>query len=159
VLAHRFQESCVEMNDDRPYWRDLGTVDAYWEANNDLARVTLELNLYEQDWPIRTFQDHLSSANFVFDDDGRRGVVVDSVVSSGCTVNGSIVGGSLLFNNVRRDSFSTIEKSVFLPDVDVHRHAKLRRCIVDKRCVLPEGVSAEFDAPRDGTRFQCRGDH
>jgi glucose-1-phosphate adenylyltransferase len=147
------------MNDDRPYWRDLGTVDAYWKPNDDLARVTPELNLHEQDWPIGTSQDQLSSANFVFDDDGRRGVVVDSVVSSGCTVNGSIVGGSLLFNNVRRDSFSTIEKSVFLPDVDVHRHAKLRRCIVDERCVLPEGFSANLDAPRDGTRFHCGGDH
>jgi glucose-1-phosphate adenylyltransferase len=153
VFAHRFQDSCVEMNDDRPYWRDVGTVDAYWEANIDLARVTPELNLYEQDWPIWTFQDQLPPAKFVFDDDGRRGMAVDSLVSSGCIISGSIVRGSLLFNNVRLDSFSSIEESVLLPDVEVHRHVKLRRCIVDERCVLPEGFSAGFDAARDSRRF------
>ena len=153
VFAHRFQDSCVEMNDDRPYWRDVGTVDAYWEANIDLGRVTPELNLYEQDWPIWTFQEQLPPAKFVFDDDGRRGMAVDSLVSSGCIISGSIVRGSLLFSNVRLHSFSSIEESVLLPDVEVHRHVKLRRCIVDECCVLPEGFSAGFDAPRDRTRF------
>jgi len=147
------------MNDDRLYWRSWGTVDAYWEANNDLARVTRELNLYEQEWPIGTFQDQLSSDNFVSDDDGRRGVVVGPVVSSGCIISGSIARGSPLFNNLRPDSFSTIEESVLLLDMEVHCIVKLGRCIVDERCVLPEGFSANLDAPRDGTRFHCGGDH
>jgi glucose-1-phosphate adenylyltransferase len=153
VFAHRFQDSCVGMNDDRPYWRDVGTVDAYWEANVDLVHVTPELNLYEQNWPIWTFQEQLPPAKFVFDDEGRRGMAVDSLVSGGCIISGSSVKGSLVFSNVRLHSFSTIEDSVILPDVVVNRHVKLRRCVVDKRCVLPEGFSAGFDARQDGKRF------
>jgi glucose-1-phosphate adenylyltransferase len=153
VFAHRFQDSCVGMNDDHPYWRDVGTVDAYWEANIDLVHVTPELNLYEQDWPIWTFQEQLPPAKFVFDDEGRRGMAVDSLVSGGCIISGCSVKGSLVFSNVRLHSFSTIEDSVILPDVVVNRHVKLRRCVVDKRCILPEGFSAGFDAQQDGKRF------
>jgi glucose-1-phosphate adenylyltransferase len=153
VFAHRFQDSCVGMNDDRPYWRDVGTVDAYWEANVDLVHVTPELNLYEQDWPIWTFQEQLPPAKFVFDDEGRRGMAVDSLVSGGCIISGSSVKGSLVFSNVRLHSFSSIEDSVILPDVVVNRHVKLRRCVVDKRCVLPEGFSAGFEAKQDSKRF------
>jgi glucose-1-phosphate adenylyltransferase len=153
VFAHRFQDSCVGMNDERPYWRDVGTVDAYWEANVDLVHVTPELNLYEQDWPIWTFQEQLPPAKFVFDDEGRRGMAVDSLVSGGCIISGSSVKGSLVFSNVRLHSFSSIEDSVILPDVEVNRHVKLRRCVVDKRCVLPEGFSAGFDAKQDSKRF------
>jgi glucose-1-phosphate adenylyltransferase len=153
VFAHRFQDSCVGMNDDRPYWRDVGTVDAYWEANIDLVHVTPELNLYEQDWPIWTFQEQLPPAKFVFDDEGRRGMAVDSLVSGGCIISGCGVKGSLVFSNVRLHSFSSIEDSVILPDVEVSRHVKLRRCVVDKRCVLPEGFSAGFDPKQDSKRF------
>ena len=117
VFAHRFQDSCVGMNDNRPYWRDVGTVDAYWEANIDLVHVTPELNLYDDDWPIWTYQEQLPPAKFVFDDDGRRGMAVDSMVSGGCIISGSTVRGSLLFSNVRVHSFCSIEDSVILPDV------------------------------------------
>jgi len=153
VYAHRFQDSCVGMNDDLPYWRDVGTVDAYWEANIDLIHVTPELNLYDEDWPIWTFQEQLPPAKFVFDDEGRRGMAVDSLVSGGCIVSGSTVRRSLLFSNVRVHSFCNIEDSVILPDVTINRHVKLRRCVVDKRCLLPEGFAAGFDAEQDRKRF------
>jgi glucose-1-phosphate adenylyltransferase len=154
VFAQRFQDSCVGMNDNRPYWRDVGTVDAYWEANIDLVHVTPDLNLYEEDWPIWTFQEQLPPAKFVFDDDGRRGMAVDSMVSGGCIISGSSVKASLVFSNVRVHSFSSIEDSVILPDVVINRHVKLRRCVVDRRCVLPEGFTAGFDPEQDRKRFR-----
>jgi len=154
VFAQRFQDSCVGMNDNRPYWRDVGTVDAYWEANIDLVHVTPDLNLYEEEWPIWTFQEQLPPAKFVFDDDGRRGMAVDSLVSGGCIISGSTVKGSLVFSNVRVHSFSSIEDSVILPDVVINRHVKLRRCVVDRRCVLPEGFTAGFDPEQDHKRFR-----
>ncbi|HYL17576.1 MAG TPA: glucose-1-phosphate adenylyltransferase [Burkholderiales bacterium] len=154
VFAQRFQDSCVGMNDNRPYWRDVGTVDAYWEANIDLVHVTPDLNLYEEEWPIWTFQEQLPPAKFVFDDDGRRGMAVDSMVSGGCIISGSSVKGSLVFSNVRVHSFSSIEDSVILPDVVINRHVKLRRCVVDRRCVLPEGFTAGFDPEQDRKRFR-----
>ena len=153
VYAHRFQDSCVGMNDERPYWRDVGTVDAYWEANIDLIHVTPELNLYDEDWPIWTFQEQLPPAQFVFDDEGRRGMAMDSLVSGGCIVSGSTVRRSLLFSNVRAHSFCNIEDSVILPDVTINRHVKLRRCVIDKRCLLPEGFAAGFDPEQDRKRF------
>jgi glucose-1-phosphate adenylyltransferase len=154
VFAQPFQDSCVGMNDNRPYWRDVGTVDAYWEANIDLVHVTPDLNLYENDWPIWTFQEQLPPAKFVFDDEGRRGMAVDSLVSGGCIISGSSVKGSLVFSNVRVHSFSTIEDSVILPDVVINRHVKLRRCVIDRRCVLPEGFAAGFDPEQDRKRFR-----
>lgn len=154
VFAQRFQDSCVGMNDDRPYWRDVGTVDAYWEGNLDLVHVTPELNLYEEQWPIWTFQEQLPPAKFVFDDEGRRGMAVDSLVSGGCIISGSLVKGSLVFSNVRVHSFSSIEDSVILPDVVIHRNVKLRRCVVDRRCELPEGFTAGFDPEQDRKRFR-----
>jgi glucose-1-phosphate adenylyltransferase len=154
VFAHRFQDSCVGMNDNRPYWRDVGTLDAYWEANIDLVHVTPDLNLYEEEWPIWTFQEQLPPAKFVFDDDGRRGMAVDSLVSGGCIISGSSAKGSLVFSNVRVHSFSSIEDSVILPDVVINRHVKLRRCVIDRRCVLPEGFSAGFDPDQDRKRFR-----
>jgi glucose-1-phosphate adenylyltransferase len=154
VFAQPFQDSCVAMNDNRPYWRDVGTVDAYWEANIDLVHVTPDLNLYEDEWPIWTFQEQLPPAKFVFDDEGRRGMAVDSLVSGGCIISGSSVKGSLVFSNVRLHSFSTIDDSVILPDVVINRHVKLRRCVVDRRCVLPEGFAAGFDPEQDSKRFR-----
>jgi glucose-1-phosphate adenylyltransferase len=153
VYAHRFQDSCVGMNNGVPYWRDVGTVDAYWEANLDLTHITPYLNLYDQEWPIWTYQEQLPPAKFVFDDEGRRGMAVDSSVSGGCIISGSVVRRSLLYSNVHVHSFCNIEDSVILPDVEIHRHVKLRRCVVDKRCVLPEGFVAGFDSEQDRRRF------
>ena len=153
VFAQRFHDSCVGMNDDRPYWRDVGTVDAYWEANIDLVHVTPQLSLYDDVWPIWTYQEQLPPAKFVFDDDDRRGQALDSLVSGGCIISGSTVKGSLLFSNVRVHSFSSIEDSVILPDVVVNRNVRLRRVIIDRGCVLPEGFQAGHDPVEDRRRF------
>jgi glucose-1-phosphate adenylyltransferase len=153
VFAHRFQDSCVGMNEDRPYWRDVGTVDAYWEANMDLVSVSPQLSLYDEVWPIWTYQEQLPPAKFVFDDEGRRGMALDSMVSGGCIISGAAVRRSLLFSNVRIHSFSNIEDSVILPDVTIQRHVRLRRVIVDKGATLPEGFTAGFDVEEDRRRF------
>ncbi len=154
VYAHSFTDSCVGNKEDSPpYWRDVGTVDAYWEANLDLATVDPELNMYDEEWPIWTHQEQLPPAKFVFDDVGRRGFAVDSLVSGGCIVSGSMVARSVLFSRVRVHSFGSIEDSVLLPEVTVQRHVTLKRCVVDKRCVLPEGLMAGVDAEEDRKRF------
>jgi len=153
LFAHRFFDSCVGMNENRPYWRDVGTVDAYWAANVDLIHVTPELSLYDDVWPIWTYQEQLPPAKFVFDDEGRRGMALDSMVSGGCILSGSTVRRSLLFSNVRVHSFCTVEDSVILPDVVMNRHVRLRRVIVDKGTVLPEGFTAGFDLEQDRRRF------
>jgi len=154
VFAHRFQNSCVNMASDTvPYWRDVGTIDAYWEANVDLVSVTPQLNLYDADWPIWTHQEQLPPAKFVFDDDDRRGQALDSSVSGGCIISGATVRRSLLFSNVKVNSFSSVEDSVILPDVVIGRHARLRRVVVEKRCVIPEGLVVGYDPDEDRKRF------
>jgi glucose-1-phosphate adenylyltransferase len=153
VYGHRFGDSCVNVVDGRPYWRDVGTIDAYWEANLDLTHVTPDLNLYDDHWPIWTYQEQLPPAKFVFDDDGRRGMAVDATVSGGCIISGSTVRRSLLFSKVHVHSFCDIQDSVILPDVEIHRNTRLRRCVVDRRCILPEGFTAGFDAEQDRKRF------
>ena len=136
-----------------PYWRDVGTVDAYWEANLDLTQVTPELNLYDEDWPIWTYQEQLPPAKFVFDDADRRGQALDSMVSGGCIISGAAVRRSLLFSNVQVRSYSSIEDSVILPNVDIARNVRLRRVVVDKNCMIPAGLTVGFDAEEDRKRF------
>jgi glucose-1-phosphate adenylyltransferase len=153
VFAHRFRDSCVNIVAGVPYWRDVGTVDAYWEANIDLTTVTPELNLYDNSWPIWTHQEQLPSAKFVFDDEDRRGQALDSMVSGGCIISGSTVRRSLLFSNVQVRSYSTIEDSVILPNVDVGRNAHLRRVVVEKNCKIPEGLKVGFNADEDSKQF------
>jgi glucose-1-phosphate adenylyltransferase len=153
VHAHRFADSCVNMVGDRPYWRDVGTVDAYWEANMDLTRVVPELNLYDDDWPILSLQRQLAPAKFVFDDSGRRGMAVDSVVSAGCIVSGATVRRSILFSKVRAHQHSLVEDSVVLPNVQIGRGVVLRRAIIDKGCVLPDGLTVGVDPQQDRARF------
>ena len=153
VFAHRFDNSCVNMASGIPYWRDVGTVDAYWEANLDLITVTPQLNLYDEDWPIWTHQEQLPPAKFVFDDEDRRGQALDSSVSGGCIISGATVRRSLLFSNVKVRSFSTVEDSVILPNVEIGRNARLRRVVVEKKCVIPEGLVVGYDAAQDRERF------
>jgi glucose-1-phosphate adenylyltransferase len=153
VMAHRFEDSCVNMVNGRPYWRDVGTVDAYWEANLDLTKVVPDLNLYDDQWPILSRQRQLPPAKFVFDDVGRCGSATDSLVSSGCIVSGATVRRSMLFSNVRVSEGSVIEDTVVLPNVMIGRGVHLRRAVVDKNCVLPDGFRAGFDDRADRERF------
>jgi glucose-1-phosphate adenylyltransferase len=152
VFAHRFENSCVNMVGERPYWRDVGTLDAYWEANLDLTRIVPELNLYDDGWPVLGRQPMRPPAKFVFDDD-RRGTALDSLVSAGCIVSGGTVRRSILFHSVTLSDHSLVEDSVVLPSVRVGRRVTVRRAIVDKRCVLPDGLSVGVDAAHDRTRF------
>ena len=153
IHAHRFSQSCVNMVEGVPYWRDVGTIDAYWEANIELTRVVPDLNLYDHDWPIWTHQEQLPPAKFVFDDEQRRGVAVDSLVSGGDIISGATVRHSVLFSNVRAWEQSSIEDSVVLPDVDVGRGVVLWRTVVDRYCRLPEGLVVGFDRTEDSRRF------
>jgi glucose-1-phosphate adenylyltransferase len=153
VRAHDYAHSCVNMSQGVPYWRDVGTVDAYLEANLALVEVAPELNLYDEDWPIWTYQEQLPPAKFVFDDDGRRGTALDSIIGSGCIVSGSTVRRSLLFSKVRVHSFCTIEDSVILPNAVVERHVVLKRTVVDKHCRLPQGLVVGVDRAQDRRRF------
>jgi glucose-1-phosphate adenylyltransferase len=153
VHAHNFRASCVNMSDGKPYWRDVGTLDAYWEANLDLTHVVPSLNLYDLDWPIWTYQEQLPPAKFVFDDDGRRGVAADSLISGGCIVSGSTVRRSVLFSNVNVQDYCSIEDSVILPNVEIGNNVTLRRVIVDKRCRLPSGLAVGLDPEADRKRF------
>jgi len=136
-----------------PYWRDVGTVDAYWEANLDLTRVQPELNMYDPQWPIRTLEEHLAPAKFVFEGADPRGQAFDSLVSSGCIVSGASVIRSLLFTDVTVERGSVIEDSVLLPEVRVGRDVRLRCVVVDKFCELPDGFTAGLDRAEDEARF------
>jgi glucose-1-phosphate adenylyltransferase len=153
LYAHSFSESCVNVTEGRHYWRDVGTVDAFWEANMELTKVVPDLDLYDKHWPIWTYQEQLPPAKFVFDDEGRRGTAIDSLVSGGCLITGASVRRSLLFSNVRAHSYSQIEDSVVLPNVDVARGVVLRRAVVEKNCRLPPGLQVGVDAELDRQRF------
>lgn len=154
AIAHPFHRSCVKTNPEAPcYWRDVGTVDAYWATNIDLTEPTPELDLYDREWPIWTYQDTLPPAKFVFDDDGRRGMAVDSLVAGGCIVSGSVLRRSVLFSGVHIHSFSSIEETVILPGADIGRHCRLRKVVVDEGCRLPDGLVIGFDADADARHF------
>jgi glucose-1-phosphate adenylyltransferase len=153
VFAHGFSDSCVTTDGGPPYWRDVGTVDAYWEANMELVKITPALNLYDRDWPVWTFQVQLPPAKFVFDDDERRGMAIDSMVSGGCLISGSCLRRTLLFSGVRVHSYCTIEDSVILPNVVVERHVVLKRVVIDRGCRIPAGTKIGVDAAADRERF------
>ncbi|MCX7673209.1 MAG: glucose-1-phosphate adenylyltransferase [Thiobacillaceae bacterium] len=153
VYAHRFADSCVHSEGEPPYWRDVGTVDAYWAANLDLASVTPELNLYDPHWPIWTYQEQLPPAKFVFDDEGRRGVAIDSMVSGGCIISGATVRRSLLFSNVRVAEGAYLEQAVVLPDVRVGQGAVLKKVVVDRGCKIPAGMTIGVNPDEDARRF------
>jgi glucose-1-phosphate adenylyltransferase len=152
VFAHPFANSCVNMVDGRPYWRDVGTVDAYWEANMDLVSAAPELNLYDDDWPIFSHQRQLAPVKFVLDDSGRGGVAINSLMASGCIVSGATVHGSVFSSKVRVAQGSVIEDSVILPNVRIGQNVHLCRAVVDKHCVLPDGYCAGKDPNHDRAR-------
>ncbi len=134
---------------ERAYWRDVGTLDSFWEANMELVAPKPAFNLYDSSWPIWTYQAQLPPAKFVFDDDDRRGMAVDSTVSGGCIVSGANLRKSLLFSNVQVNCFTDIEQSILLPDVVVGRHCKIRKAIIDRGCHVPEGMEIGVDHDHD----------
>jgi glucose-1-phosphate adenylyltransferase len=154
TYAQNFAESCVSEPDKPAYWRDVGTLDAYWSANLDLVQVTPDLNLYAENWPIWTWQPQTPPAKFVFDDDTRRGQAVDSMVSGGCIISGATVRRSMLFSGVHVHSYSNIEDCMLLPNVEIGRHCVLKKCIVDKNSVIPPGTQIGVDPVQDKKRFR-----
>jgi glucose-1-phosphate adenylyltransferase len=155
AIAHRFQQSCVRSDFEADaYWRDVGTLDAYWKANIDLTDVIPSLDLYDSDWPIWTYGEVTPPAKFVHDQDGRRGQAISSLISGGCIVSGAALRNSLLFTRVRAHSYSSAENSVVLPDVDIGRSARLRNVIVDRGVRIPAGLVVGEDPALDAERFR-----
>ena len=158
AVAHPFDMSCVTRArhgaNAKAYWRDVGTIDAFWAANLDLASITPELDIYDTDWPIWTYQRQLPPAKFVLDRDGKHGMTVNTIISGGCIVSGSHVKDSVLFSGVRVHSFCRIEEAVLLPDVEVGRGARLRKVVVDRACVIPEDMIVGEDPAADAARFE-----
>jgi glucose-1-phosphate adenylyltransferase len=153
AVAHPFGLSCVNGAPGKAaYWRDVGTLDAYWEANIDLTATDPLLNLYDRDWPIWTYQEQLPPAKFVHNMGDRRGMAVESRVSGGCIVSGELVR-SLLFSSCRVHSFAKVGWSVLLPEVQVGRGARLTKTIVDRGCVIPDGLVVGEDPVADAARF------
>jgi glucose-1-phosphate adenylyltransferase len=150
VLAYPFRD--VETGK-QAYWRDVGTVDAFWEANLELIGVTPELNLYDSEWPIWTYQEQLPPAKFVFDDDDRRGMAVDSMVSGGCIISGALVRHSLLFSNVKVHSRAKLEDAVVLPNVHIGEGCRITRAVIDKGCRVPPHTVIGEDPGADAARF------
>lgn len=135
------------------YWHDIGTVDAYYNANIELCDVTPALNLYDQNWPILTYQEQLPPAKFVFDDDDRRGYAVDSLVSAGCIISGSKIERSVIFNHVKVNSYSQISESVILNSAHIGRNCRIRRAIIDRDCHIPVDTVIGYDTKEDQRRF------
>jgi len=139
------------------YWRDVGTVDAYYDANIELVHIAPELNLYDELWPIWTYQPHQPPAKFVLDEDGRRGIAINSMVSGGCIISGARVEQSLLFSDVRVDERSNIFRSVVLPNVRISADCKIRHAILDEGCEVPPGMEIGVDRTADSRRFHVTG--
>ncbi|MGQ0699539.1 MAG: glucose-1-phosphate adenylyltransferase [Panacagrimonas sp.] len=150
VFAHPFRDV---QNHEQGYWRDVGTVDAYFEANMELIAVAPPLNLYDREWPIWTYQEQLPPAKFVFDDPDKRGFAINSMVSGGCIIAGAELRRSLLFSNVHMETHALVEDSVVLPNVRIGHHCKIRRAVIDKGCVLPDGTIIGHDREQDLKRF------
>jgi glucose-1-phosphate adenylyltransferase len=153
AVAHPFALSCVNtLEGGQPYWRDVGTIDAYWEANIDLTATKPDLNLYDTGWPIWTHQEQLPPAKFVHNQPDRRGIAIESSVSGGCIISGE-VHRSLLFSNVRVHSYASAQWSVLLPEVEVGRYARLNHVVADRGCKIPDGMVIGEDPVEDARRF------
>jgi glucose-1-phosphate adenylyltransferase len=149
VYSYRFYD---ENKKSSKYWRDIGTIDAYYEANMDLCHVNPEFNMYDPEWPMRTYMPQTPPAKFVFNDDGRRGQALDSIISAGCIISGSQVVGSVLCPNVRVHSYCTIERSILMPGVRVGRHSRIRNAIIDRDVLVPRGALIGYNVEEDRRR-------
>ncbi len=154
AVAHRFDDSCVRKDGAPSYWRDVGTLDAFWEANIDLTNFTPDLDLWDQDWPIWTYAEAAPPAKFIHDEMDRRGVAISSMVSGGCIISGTEVRNSLLFTQVHTNSYAVLDHSVVLPHVVVNRSARLRKCIVDRGVEIPTGLVVGEDPLEDAKHFR-----
>jgi glucose-1-phosphate adenylyltransferase len=143
----------LDLQGQQSYWRDVGTIDAYWSANMELIGVNPDLNLYDKTWPIWTYQEQTPPAKFVFDNDDRRGQAVDSMVSGGCVISGAKVRHSLLFSNVRVNSYTTLQDTIVLPEVNIGRHCRITKAIIEKGCEIPEGTIIGENKAEDAKRF------
>jgi glucose-1-phosphate adenylyltransferase len=153
AAAHPYELSCVNMRlGEEAYWRDVGTIDAYWDANIDLTATDPQLNLYDTRWPIWTYQSQLPPAKFVHNTEDRRGMAVETLVSGGCIVSGHVLR-SVLFSSVRVNSFASVSWSVLLPGVQIGRRARVNRAIIDRGCIIPDGMVIGEDAALDAQRF------
>lgn len=151
VYAYPFKDPVTGK---QPYWRDVGTVDAFWEANMELVSIQPELNLYDETWPILTHHRQLPSAKFVYHEPGREGKALSSIVSAGCVISGADVRYSLLFSNVKVHSYAQVRDSVILPEVDIGRNCRIYRAVIDRGCVLPEGTVIGENREEDAKRFR-----
>ena len=155
AMAHKFADSCVKSGlEDEPYWRDVGTIDAFWQANIDLTDFVPKLDIYDNTWPIWTYSEIVPPAKFVHDEADRRGSAVSSLVSGDCIVSGSEVRNSLLFTGCRTHSYSSLEYVVALPRVIVNRKAELTKCVIDSNVVIPEGLIVGQDPVEDAKWFR-----
>jgi glucose-1-phosphate adenylyltransferase len=155
AVAHKFADSCVTSgHESEPYWRDVGTIDAFWQANIDLTDFVPKLDLYDNSWPIWTYGEIVPPAKFIHDEDGRRGMAVSSLVSGDCIVSGSEVRNSLLFTGCRTHSFSSLDYVVALPKVVVNRKAELKNCVIDRGVIIPEGLVVGQDPEVDAKWFR-----
>ncbi|WP_111558102.1 glucose-1-phosphate adenylyltransferase [Paracoccus sediminilitoris] len=154
AMAHRFDVSCVRSPGAPAYWKDVGTVDAFWQANIDLTDFTPELNLWDNDWPIWTYSESKPPAKFIHDEKDRRGVAISSMVSGGCIISGTEIRNSLLFTEVHTNSYAILDHAVVLPYVTVERHARLRNVVIDRGVTIPEGLVVGEDPLDDAKWFR-----
>lgn len=154
AMAHRFDESCVRNENAPAYWRDVGTVDAFWQAHIDLTTFTPELDLWDREWPIWTYNESVPPAKFIHDERDRRGIAISSMVSGGCIISGTEVRNSCLFTNVHSNSYAVLEQAVVLPGVVINRSARLRQVVIDRGVIIPEGLVVDEDPVEDAKWFR-----
>lgn len=154
AMAHRFDDSCVRAEGAPAYWKDVGTVDAFWQAHIDLTNFTPELDLWDREWPIWTYNQSVPPAKFIHDERDRRGMAISSMVSGGCIISGTEVRNSVLFTNVHTNSYAVLDHAVLLPSVTVHRSARLRQVVIDGGVIIPEGLVVGEDPAEDAKWFR-----
>jgi len=154
AIAHKFDDSCVRSEGAPSYWRDVGTVDAFWSANIDLTNFTPELNLWDKQWPIWTYLESTPPAKFIHDEEDRRGTAISSMVSGGCIISGTEIRNSILSTNVKTNSYAVLENAVVLPDVVVNRFARLKNCVIDRSVIIPKNLVIGEDPIEDAKFFR-----
>ena len=154
AMAHRFDESCVRADGSPAYWKDVGTVDAFWEAHIDMTNFVPELDLWDETWPIWTYNEAVPPAKFIHNENGRRGMAISSMIAGGCIISGTEVRNSVLFTNVHTNSYAVLDHAVILPEVIINRSAILRNVVIDRGVVIPEGLTVGEDREEDAKWFR-----